>query len=46
MLCPKNGFITSHKPAGDLVPKALIDATDDLDDFKPLLKARHTLQLV
>ena len=28
------------------VPKALIDAMDDLDDFKPLLEALHTLQLV
>ena len=51
MLCPKNGFITSHKRAGlrmddDPVPKALIDAMDDLDDFKPLLEALHTLQLV
>jgi len=30
----------------DSVPKALIDAMDDLDDFKPLLEALHTLQLV
>jgi hypothetical protein len=30
----------------DPVPKALIDAMDDLDDFKPLLAALHTLQLV
>jgi hypothetical protein len=29
----------------DPVPKALIDAMDD-DDFKPLLEALHTLQLV
>ena len=45
----KNG--SSHKRAGlrmddDPVPKALIDAMDDLDDFKPLLEALHTLQLV
>ena len=30
----------------DPVPKAVIDAMDDLDDFKPLLEALHTLQLV
>jgi hypothetical protein len=30
----------------DPVAKALIDAMDDLDDFKPLLEALHTLQLV
>jgi hypothetical protein len=30
----------------DPVPKALIDAMDDLDDFKPSLEALHTLQLV
>jgi hypothetical protein len=30
----------------DPASKALIDATDDLDDFKPLLEALHTLQLV
>ena len=30
----------------DPVPKAVIDAMDDLDDFKPLLKALHTLPLV
>ena len=30
----------------DPVPKALIDAMDDLDDFKPLEEALHTLQLV
>ena len=45
----KNG--SSHQRAGlrmddDSVPKALIDAMDDLDDFKPLLEALHTLQLV
>ena len=28
------------------VPKALIDTMDDLDDFKALLEALHTLQLV
>ena len=28
------------------VPKALIDAMDDLDDFKSLLEALYTLQLV
>jgi hypothetical protein len=27
----------------DPVPKALIDAMDDPDDFKPLLEALHTL---
>ena len=47
----KKRLITSHKRAGlrmddDPVPKALIDAMDDLDDFKPLLEALHTLQLV
>ena len=51
MLCRKKRLITSHKRAGlkeddDPVPKALIDAMDDLDDFKPLLEALHTLQLV
>ena len=51
MLCRKKRLITSHKHAGlrmddDPVPKALIDAMDDLDDFKPLLEALHTLQLV
>jgi hypothetical protein len=46
MLCRQKRLITSHKPAGDPVPKALIDAMDDLDDFKPLLEALHTLQLV
>jgi hypothetical protein len=47
MLCRKKRLITSHKRAGDPVPKALIDAMDDLDDFKPLLEAAlHTLQLV
>jgi hypothetical protein len=30
----------------DPVPKALIDAMDDLDDFKALLEPLHTLQLV
>jgi hypothetical protein len=30
----------------DPVPKALIDAMDDLDDFKPLLEALYTLKLV
>src|SRR5262245_42275075 len=39
----KKRLITSHKRAGlrmddDPVPKGLIDAMDDLDDFKPLLK--------
>jgi hypothetical protein len=47
----KNRLITSHKRAGlrmddDPVPKALIDAMDDLDDFKPFLEALHTLRLV
>jgi len=51
MLCRKKRLIKSHKRAGlrmvdDPVPKALIDAMDDLDDFKPLLEALHTLQLV
>jgi hypothetical protein len=46
MLCRKKRLITSLKRAGDPVPKALIDAMDDLDDFKPLLEALHTLQLV
>ena len=51
MLCRKKRFITSHKRAGlrmddDSVPKALINAMDDLYDFKPLLEALHTLQLV
>ena len=51
MLCRKKRLITSHKQAGlrmhdDPVPKALIDAMDDLDDFKPLEEALHTLQLV
>jgi hypothetical protein len=48
MLCRKKRLITSHKHAGlrmddDPMPKALIDAMDDLDDFKPLLEAVHTL---
>jgi hypothetical protein len=48
MLCRKKRLITSHKRAGlrmddDPMPKALIDAMDDLDDFKPLLEAVHTL---
>jgi hypothetical protein len=30
----------------DPVPKDLIDEMDDLDDFRPLLEALHTLQLV
>jgi hypothetical protein len=47
----KKRLITSHKRAGlrmddDPVPKALIDAMDDLDDFKPFLEALHTLRLV
>ena len=47
----KKRLVTSHKRAGlrmddDPVPKALIDAMDDLDDVKPLLEALHTLQLV
>ena len=51
MLCRKKRLITSHKRASlrmddDPVPKALMDAVDDLDDFKPLLEALHTLQLV
>ena len=50
MLCREKRLITSHKHAGlrmdDPVPKALIDAMDDLDDLKPLLEALHTLQLV
>jgi hypothetical protein len=49
-LCRKKRLITSHKRAGlrmdDDPVKALIDAMDDLDDFKPLLEALHTLQLV
>ena len=47
MLCRKKRLITSHKRArDDPVPKALIDAMDDPDDFNPLLEALHTLQLV
>ena len=46
MLCREKTLIASHERAGDAVPKALIDAMDDLDDFKPLLEALHTLQLV
>jgi len=47
----KKRLVTSHNRAGlrmddDPVPKALIDAMDDLDDFKPLLEALHTLPLV
>jgi hypothetical protein len=47
----KKRLIRSHKHMGlrmddDPVPKALIDAMDDLDDFKPSLEALHTLQLV
>jgi hypothetical protein len=47
----KKRLIKSHKRAGltmddDPVPKALIDAMDDLDDFKPLLESLHTLRLV
>jgi hypothetical protein len=34
--------VTSHKRAGDPVPKGLIDPMDDLDDFKPLLEALYT----
>jgi len=46
MLCREKRLIKSHERAGDPVPKALIDAMGDLDDFKPLLEAVHTLQLV
>ena len=50
-LCREKRLMPSHKHAGlrmddDPVPKALKDAMDDLDDFKPLLEALHTLQLV
>ena len=30
----------------DPVPKALMDAMDDLDDFKPLLEALHRVAIV
>ncbi len=46
MLCRKKRLLTSHKRAGEPVPKALKDTMDDPNDFKPLLEALHTLQLV
>jgi hypothetical protein len=51
ILCREKRLITSHKRAGlrmddDPVPKAHMDAMDDLDDFKPWLEALHTLQLL
>jgi hypothetical protein len=44
MLCRKNG--SSHRINARAGLRIDDDAMDDLDDFKPLLKAPHTLQLV